>query len=243
MSLVRVDRDGAVAVIRLDRDEKLNAISNAMERELHEALVSDEVRSSRAVVVTGEGRAFSAGADITEFADLDPAAILRYYRETGGVYEEFATLSQPTIAAIHGYCLGGGLELALAADLRIADESATLGFPEVGLGILTSSGGTLRATRILGPAQAKRLILLGERLTAEEALAVGLVTELAADAMSRALELARRLAELPPTAVEVAKAAVDAAAESSRDTMVLVERLAYGFLAQTPEAHDAVERF
>jgi len=234
VSLVSVERDGAVAIVRLDRDEKLNAISTAMERELSAALASDDVRSSRAVVIAGNGRAFSAGADITEFADRGPEAILRYYRETGNVYEEFASLPQPTLAAIHGYCLGGGLELALAADFRIADESAVLGFPEVGIGILPSSGGTVRATRLLGAARAKHLILLGDRISASEALALGLVTEVATVAAARTLELARRLAELPPAAVAVAKAAIDAAAESSHDAALLVERLGYAVLSQIP---------
>ena len=241
MSFVTVERDGAVAIVRLDRDEKLNAISTEVERELRTTLAADEVRSSRAVVIAGAGRAFSAGADLTELADRDPAAILRYYRETGGVYEEFAALPQPTLAAIHGWCLGGGLELALAADFRIADESAVLGFPEVGIGILPSSGGTVRATRLLGPGHAKRLVLLGDRVSAAEALAIGLVTEVVPDAVARALELAHRLAELPPAAVAVAKAAIEAAAESSHDAALLVERLGYALLAQTPEARRAVE--
>jgi enoyl-CoA hydratase/carnithine racemase len=241
MSFVTVERNDAVAVVRLERDEKLNAISTAVERELGAALAADEVRSSRAIVITGAGRAFSAGADVTELADRDPEAILRYYRETGGVYEAFASLPQPTLAAIHGWCLGGGLELALAADFRIADESAVFGFPEVGIGILPSSGGTVRATRLLGPAQAKRLVLLGDRLSAAEALAAGLVTEVAPDAVARALELGHRLAELPPAAVAIAKAAIDVAAESSREAALLIERLGYGLLAQTPEARRAVE--
>jgi enoyl-CoA hydratase/carnithine racemase len=234
VSHLKVERDGAVALITLDRDEKLNAISTAIERELSEALASDTVRTSRAVVIGGAGRAFSAGADVTEFADRDPEAILRYYRETGDVYEELAALPQPTLAAIHGYCLGGGLELALATDFRIADESAVLGFPEVGIGILPSSGGTARATRLLGAAQAKRLILLGDRISAAESLSVGLLTEVVADAPARALELAQRLAELSPAAVAIAKAAIDAAAQSSHDAAVLIERLGYAVLSQIP---------
>jgi len=234
VSYVNVERDGAVALIELDRDEKLNAISTAVERELSAALASDEVRSSRAVVIAGNGRAFSAGADITEFADRDPDAILRYYRETGNVYEELASLPQATVAAVHGYCLGGGLELALAADFRVADANAVLGFPEVGIGILPSSGGTVRATRLVGPARARELILLGDRISAADALALGLVTEVADDAPVRALELARRLSALPPAAVAVAKAAIDAATESSRDVALMIERLGYAVLSQIP---------
>ena len=107
MSVIEVARDGEVAVIRLNRPEKLNAISTEVERALHKAIASGDVRSSGAVILAGEGRAFSAGADISEFEGRSPEDVLRYYNDTGGVYEEFAALPQPTIAAIHGYCLGG----------------------------------------------------------------------------------------------------------------------------------------
>jgi enoyl-CoA hydratase/carnithine racemase len=244
-SLLDARREGDVCVLTLQRPEKLNALSAALERSLAEAIATDEVRSSACVVVAGAGRAFSAGADITEFADRDPEAILRYYRDTGRIYEDIAALSQPTISAVHGYCLGGGLELALATDFRIADETAVLGFPEVGLGILPSSGGTVRAARLLGAAQAKRLILLGGRVGAAEALAIGLVTEVVAEgrALERSLELARGLAELPAAALSVAKQAIDAAAEASPAAAHLIERLAYGLLAQTPAAREAAEGF
>jgi enoyl-CoA hydratase/carnithine racemase len=117
MSVVELAREGEVAVLRLNRPEKLNAISSEVERALHKALASAVVRASGAVVVAGEGRAFSAGADISEFEGRSPEDVLRYYRETGGVYEELAALPQPTIAAIHGYCLGGArLALALGSD-------------------------------------------------------------------------------------------------------------------------------
>lgn len=238
---VEVRRDGDVAVVTLRRERKLNALSTHMESELQRILRGPEVRSSRAVVVTGGDTVFSAGADVTELREMTTQDIVEYYRGSGSVYEEFAALPQPTLAAIHGWCLGGGLELALAADFRIADESAVLGFPEVGIGILPSSGGTVRATRLLGPGHAKRLVLLGDRVSAAEALAIGLVTEVVPDAVARALELAHRLAKLPPAAVAVAKAAIEAAAESSHDAALLVERLGYALLAQTPEARRAVE--
>src|SRR5207244_422934 len=157
------------------------------------------------------------------------------YRDSGRVYEQVAALPQPTLSAIAGYCLGAGLELALATDFRIADETAVLGFPEVGLGILPSSGGTLRLTRLLGPDRAKELVLLRDRLDAGEALGAGLVTEVvpAGAALRRALELGHRLAGLPPLAVSLAKQAIDAAPEVSREAGILIERLAYGLPAQT----------
>jgi enoyl-CoA hydratase/carnithine racemase len=244
-SLISLRRAGPVCIVQLERPEKLNALSSALERELWSALFAPEVAESGAVVVTGSGRAFSAGADISEFADRDPEAILAYYRTTGGVYEALAALSQPTFSAVHGYCLGGGLELALATDFRIADRTAVFGFPEVGLGILPSSGGTHRVARLLGAARAKELILLRDRLSADEALTFGLITEVVAEgaALERAVELAQKVAALPSTAVAVTKGAIDAAADAPRDAAVLIERLAYGLLAQTDAARTAADDF
>ena len=243
--LVTTRREGPTCVLTIDRPDKLNALSTAVERELGERLGSEDVRDSRCVVVTGAGRAFSAGADLTGVSRDDPAGIAAYYRGTGDVYERFAALPQPTIAAIHGYCLGGGLELALAADFRVADETAVFGLPEVALGIVPSSGGLHRLVRILGPARAKEAMLLRERLDAREALALGLVTEVVAegDAVGRSLELGARLASLPPLAVSVAKQGADLLAESSREAGIAIERLAYGMLAQTEEARTAAEDF
>jgi enoyl-CoA hydratase/carnithine racemase len=238
VSLVATRRDGAVSIVTLSRDEKLNALSGELERDLGGALDSDDVRSSACVVLTGAGRAFSAGADITEFRERTPEAVIAYYRETGGVYERVAALPQPTLSAIHGYCLGGGLELALTTDFRIADETAVFGFPEVSLGIIPSSGGTHRLVRLVGPGRAKELFLLGERLDAAAALTAGLVNEVvgAGSALERALELARQLAELPALAASLTKRAIDVMPEASREAGILIERLAYGMLAQSDEA-------
>lgn len=243
--LVSVRRDGDVCVLTLRRPEKLNAISIEVERALGAALDDDAVRGSRALVLTGEGRAFSAGADITEFRDRDPDAIMAYYRDTGGVYERLADMPIPTLAALHGYCLGGALELVLAVDFRIADETAVFGLPEVALGILPSSGGTHRLVRLLGTARAKELALLRGRLDAGEALQAGLVTEVVPEggALSRAVELAEGLAKLPPLAVSLTKAAIDALGESPRQAALLVERLGYAALAQTAEAREGVDAF
>jgi enoyl-CoA hydratase/carnithine racemase len=243
--LVEVRAEGAVVVVALRRERKLNALSGALEAALDAALERPGVRGARAVVITGGPRAFSAGADVGELRDLDPAAILDYYRATGGVYERVAALPVPTIAAIAGWCLGGGMELALACDFRVAEQGATFGLPEVSIGILPSSGGTHRLVRLVGGARAKELVLLRERLTAGEAAAFGLVTEVVADGtvLERALELGRRLAELPPVAVAVAKQAIDAMPEASREAGLLIERLGYGLLAQTADAAEAATAF
>src|ERR687888_241402 len=191
-ALVDVERRGAVCVVALRCERKLNALSTALEGALGEALASDDVRSSACVVIAGGARAFSAGADVDELRDRRPEDVVAYYRDTGDVYERVAGLAQPTLSAISGYCLGAGLELALATDFRIADETAIFGFPEVSIGILPSSGGTHRVTRLLGPALAASLT----------------------------------------------KQAIDAAAESSREAGLLIERLAYGLLAQTGDARE-----
>ncbi|MEB4616541.1 enoyl-CoA hydratase/isomerase family protein, partial [Leucobacter sp. M11] len=130
-----------IALLRLNRPRKRNALSTGLEQEIRQALRSPAVRAARAIVLTGDERAFSAGADLGELRSMTPAAIAEYYRASGRVYAEVAALPQPTVAAISGYCLGGGLELALACDSRIAADTARLGFPEIALGILPSSGG------------------------------------------------------------------------------------------------------
>ncbi len=244
-ALVLVRLEGPVAVLTLNRPEKLNALSTAVEEALEAALASDEVEASSAVVLTGAGRAFSAGADVHEMREQSAAAILEYYRGSGAVYERVAALRQPTIAAIHGYCLGGGFELALACDFRVADETGVFGLPEVGIGIVPSSGGTYRLVRAVGAARAKELLLLRDRFGAEEAVGIGLVTLVVpqGQALPRAIEIGGELAALPRLAVEVAKRAVDAAAESSREIGLLVERLAYGVLSQTADHAEATAAF
>ncbi len=240
-----VTRDGAVCVLTFQRPEKLNAISTTVERALLEALAGPEVGESRAVVFAGDEQVFSAGADMLEERDESPGGVDDYYRDTGDVYERIASLPQPTFTAISGWCLGAGFELALATDFRIADETAVFGLPEVALGIVPSSGGTYRLVRALGPARAKELLLLKPRVDAAEAFRLGVATELVAagQALPRALELARQVAELPPLAASAAKRAADAIAGSSREAGILVERLAYAALAQTDEAKEAGKAF
>ena len=243
--LPEVRRDGDVCIITFQREEKLNAISTGVERALLDALAGPDVRTSRCVVFAGGERAFSAGADLVEERDESPGGIDDYYRDTGDVYERIAALPQPTFSAISGWCLGAGFELALATDFRIADETAVFGLPEVELGILPSSGGTYRLVRVVGPARAKELMLLKPRVDAAEAFRLGVATEVVAagEALPRALELAQQVAELPPLAASAAKQAANAIAESGREAGVLIERLAYAALAQTPEAKAAGEAF
>ncbi|MDQ6818963.1 MAG: enoyl-CoA hydratase/isomerase family protein [Solirubrobacteraceae bacterium] len=242
--LINVEGREHACVVTFNRPEKLNAISAEVERELCAALESRELREARSVIFTGGPRVFSAGADVNELGGLDPASIVSYYDGTGDFPERVADLPMPTFSAISGYCLGGGLELAVATDFRIADQSAVFGLPEVKLGIVPSWGGTHRLVRLLGPARAKELILLRERFSAAEAYRVGLVNDVVAEgeALDRALEHAARIATLPALAVRVTGRLIDAMPEASRQAGLELERLAYGLLAQDPEADAATAR-
>lgn len=230
--LVRLQEHGDVVVLQLNRPEKLNALSVALEQALLDALSSPAVASAKAVVITGSDRAFSAGADTSELPDMTPDRIAAYYRGSGSVYDAVARLPQPTVAAISGYCLGGGFELALACDIRIADEAAQFGLPEVALGILPSSGGVTRLVRMVGTARTKEIVLLGDRMPAGEAHRLGLVKDVVEQgtALATALDLAGRLASKPALAVAWTKAAIEAAAESSAATSLLLEQFAYAAL-------------
>jgi enoyl-CoA hydratase/carnithine racemase len=241
---IEISRTGEVALLRISRERKLNALSAHIEAELMRAFLTDEVTTSRVVVITGVARAFSAGADLSELPNPTPEQVMEYYRRTGDMHERFAALPQPTIAAISGWCLGGGFELALGADLRVAHVDATFGLPEVEIGIIPSSGGTLRLVRAVGPARAKELMLLRTRLTAAEALQLGLVTEVVeGDVLARAFEMAEQVAQLPPLAASIAKQACDRMPEAGRDAALLIERLAYAALAKTDESQAQTERW
>ncbi|WP_413098729.1 enoyl-CoA hydratase/isomerase family protein [Streptomyces sp. Inha503] len=234
---VEIERTGEhqdIAVLTLRREQKLNALSTHMESALLDALRGPQVRTSRAVVVTGVPRAFSSGADTGELREMTPEAIAEYYRSSGAVYEAFAALPQPTVAALSGYCLGGGLELALAADIRVADPDTVFGLPEVGIGILPSSGGVTRLVREVGPARTRDLVLRGRRFGAQEAYAWGLIGEIAEGAVrEKAVEIATELAGQPRFAVSVAKQVITAATEAPREAALLLEQLAYAALNRT----------
>jgi len=243
--LVLLERRGDVCVIRLSREEKLNALSGALEDALARALSNPLVAEAGAVVLYGGQQAFSAGADTSELVSDDVAAVDRYYRTTGRVYEEVANLAQPSVAAIAGWCLGGGLELALAADLRIAAVDTRFGLPEVGIGIVPSSGGIARLVRMVGVARARELVLWRSRWSAVEALGMGLVSEVVeppGSVLERAVEMAGELARLPRLAQRVARRSIDAAAESSHRSVLLLEELAYGYLGAARPAAAGPDR-
>lgn len=199
--------EGGVARITLCRPEVRNALSRALVDELEEALGAlEKAPEVKALILCGEGD-FAAGADITEMADASPEEALAF--AFSPVFNRLAAFPLPTIAAIDGYALGGGLELALACDLRIAARTARLGLPEITLGIMPGAGGTARLPRTIGRSRALEMIYTGEVLTGEQALALGLVDRLAEeDALAEAESLAVRIVKRSRVALTAAKKAV-----------------------------------
>lgn len=235
--------DGAIATITLDRPEKLNALTLPMLADLDAAFQAIEDDADvRVVVITGTGpKAFSAGADVVAWSALSPLDMWRTWTRTGHrVMDRLETLRQPTIAALNGIAFGGGLELALACDLRIAADHVTVGAPEVGIGTVPGWGMTTRLAAVVGSARAKQMILTGSPIDAAQAAAWGLVSEVvpADDLAARANELAARIAAQAPVAVQVAKQLIDA----SRPRTSL-EPLGGGLTAFTDDAGEGQTAF
>ena len=217
---ILVDETAPVSTITLNRPEKRNALNIQTRAEGAAAL--DELRedaSVRVVVITGAGdKAFIAGADIGEFAGR--TALTQRDVMTGrSLFTAIDTFPKPVIAMINGYCLGGGCELALSCDLRIASEAARFGQPEIKLGIIPGGGGTQRLTRLVGEGKAMELILTGDMIDAQTAFQLGLVNRVVsgADLEAKTMEMANRIAEMSPVALRMAKEAVKAASRSNLD--------------------------
>jgi enoyl-CoA hydratase len=244
VSLVEVERDGAMAVVLLNRPEQLNALSDELMEELVSALIElDRDQGVRAIVLGGSERAFAAGADIGELAQA--SAIDLYYQRRIERWDAIRGLWTPLIAAVSGYCLGGGCELALACDLIVASESAQFGQPETGLGIIPGAGGTQRLTRAIGKALAMDVILSGRRLSADEALAAGLVARVVPNEgwLEEARRLAHEIAEKGPVATRLAKESVDRAVETTLAAGLEAERRALYLAFASEDAREGLTAF
>ena len=205
------EKRGAVAHISLDRPQVVNAYNIQMRDDFSEALSAvEQDPDARALLITGEGRGFCAGADLTEFGSAPSQVIARQVRWERDVWGQLVNLDKPVVAAVHGYCIGSGLEIALLCDLRIAATGTVFALPEVQLGMIPAAGGTQTLPRTVGVSRALDLLLTGRRIQAEEALSMGLVTRLTTPESLRdeAWRLAESMAELPVEAVAALKQAL-----------------------------------
>lgn len=243
---ITVDRRGAVAVLTINRPDKLNALNKTVHAEGVAAL--DELRrdtSVRVVVITGSGpKSFIAGADISEFAGQTPVTQRDLFLERT-FFNSIDTFPKPVIAMINGFCLGGGNELALACDLRIASENARFAQPEINLGIMCGGGGTQRLTRLIGEGRAMEMILTGDMIDAQTALKFGLVTAVhpAEELEARTMELAEKIAQKAPVALQMSKEAVKFASRSNLDEGLRREVDLFAICFSTEDKEEGVAAF
>lgn len=236
--------DGAVGLIRIHRPERRNALNQATMAELRAAAAAfDADDGIRCIVLTGDEQAFAAGADVTEMDGKGVGDMLGSYRFQQ--WEALRALQTPLVAAVSGYALGGGLELAMLCDMIVAADTAKLGQPEINLGIMPGAGGTQRLTRQLGKYLAMEVILAGRLLSAEEALAHGLVNRVTppAETLDTAIELARRVASRAPLAARVARSAVLRAQDAPLEEGLAFERHSFYLLFGTEDQKEGVRAF
>ncbi len=234
-----------VGTIRLDRP-KMNAIDEQLHLEVRAAAIEAGERADvRAVVIYGGERVFAAGADIKAMSQLDGAGMQAWGRELQDSFRTVARLPKPVIAAITGYALGGGYELALCADFRVLGSRAKIGQPEIQLGVIPGAGGTQRLARLVGPAKAKDLVFTGRHVGAEEALEIGLADAVVPDAevYETALAMARKFAAGPPLALAAAKRAIDDGLELPIDEGLALESKLFAELFDTEDQATGMRSF
>jgi len=248
MEMITLDVKDGIARLTLNRPTVLNALSKAMLAELWSTTSRLEEPDVRVVVIQGAGRAFSAGADITEFrvwAEHPTSVFRRDGKRFHDFYDYLERLEKPVIAAINGVCVGGGLEIAISCDIRIAKKGARFGFPEYRLGLIPNSGGCSRTMRLIGPGHTKELVMLGELIDADYALEIGLVEHVyPEETFQQEVDvLATKLASRPAQALGIAKYVIDNALETDRATGRYIERLGQSVLLRTKDHEEGVDSF
>jgi enoyl-CoA hydratase len=236
--------DGPVGIVTLNRPRQLNALAGPLMHELVDALERhDTDEAVRAIVITGGPAVFAAGADIREMADASAVDMLQ--RNTVGLWDRVKKISKPLIAAVAGYALGGGCELAMLCDLIVAGENARFGQPEINIGLIPGAGGTQRLTRTVGKYVATDMVLTGRMLGGEEAFQRGLVARVVPQELivEEAVRLGKLLATRPPISVRLAKEAITRAFEGRLDDGIEFERKAFYLLFATQDAHEGMHAF
>ncbi len=244
---IKLDKKENIARLTIAREKSLNALSSELLQELSEVLdVIDKDEEIYCLIVTGEGeKSFVAGADISEMQKMDKNSASIYGQNGNAVFKQLEDLKVPTIAAVNGYALGGGLELALACDIRIASDNAVFAMPETSLGIIPGFGGTQRLARFIGISQAKRLIYSGEKINAEKALLLGLVSEvtLQSELIQTAESLAEKIAKNAPIAVKKAKKMINLSHDLCLDEGLKIETESFSDCFLSEDQKNAMEAF
>lgn len=244
---ILVEIKDKVAIVKINRPDALNALNTETLRELRKAMhtLSFENENVRVIILTGEGKAFVAGADISEMKDMSALEAREFSRLGQKVFNFIAAQEKPVIAAINGFALGGGCELALACDIRIASDKAKFGQPEVNLGVIPGFAGTQRLSRLVGIAKAKELIFTGDMLDAQTAHSIGLVNQVvpADQLMTTCMDLANKIASKGPAAVKLAKTVINKGIQADLSTGTSYEAEAFGLCFATGEPKEGMSAF
>lgn len=243
---LKTEERGAVTLLTISAPKSLNALNSAILKEMDDYLTRFDCNRYRCLIITGDGeKSFVAGADISEMATLDAAQGQAFGSRGAAVFRKIETLHVPVIAAVNGFALGGGCELAMACDIRLCSENAKFGQPEVGLGIIPGFSGTVRLARLVGMGMAKQLIYTGKVVKADEALRIGLVNEVVpqAELMDRAMEVANQIAANAPFAVKAAKLCINREWDMDADEAIRYESGVFGQCFATEDQKNGMKAF
>lgn len=247
MEYIKYEVDGFVATLTIDRPKALNALGSAVLDELEQVVDAIDLDAVRCLIITGAGdKSFVAGADIAEMKDKTQAEAIAYSKKGNDLFRKIETLPIPVIAAINGFALGGGNELAMSCDIRLCSENAMFGQPEVGLGITPGFGGTQRLVRVIGNlSKAKELIYVGKNIKADEALALGLVSAVypLEELMPQAKKMAGKIAANAPIAVRHSKEAIDKGLQMDIDSAIALEEELFGKCFETADQAEGMGAF
>lgn len=246
MSYIKYEQNGFVGVLTIDREKALNALNSEVLADLDAALDAIDLDSTRCLIITGAGqKSFVAGADIGEMSTLTKAEGEAFGKKGNDVFRKIETLPIPVIAAVNGFALGGGCELSLSCDIRLAAENAVFAQPETGLGITPGFGGTQRLARTINEGKAKEMIYAGTKVKAPEALSLGLVNAVypAEELMPAAMKLAERIAANAPIAVRACKKAVNDGLQVNMDEAIVIEEKLFGSCFETQDQKNGMTAF
>ena len=246
MGFVNYEVKGSIAVITINRPEALNALNSAVLDELNQTLDGVDVNTVRCLILTGAGdKSFVAGADIGEMSSLTKAEGEAFGKKGNDVFRKLETLPVPVIAAVNGFALGGGCEIAMSCDFRICSDNAMFGQPEVGLGITPGFGGTQRLARLVSPGMAKQLIYTARNIKADEALRIGLVNQVVpqAELMATVEKMANGISANAPIAVRACKKAINDGLQVDMDQAIVIEEKLFGSCFETHDQKEGMGAF